>query len=229
MLELSIIEIATLMGGKVMAPKHLQSLLINQVIIDSRQQFNKDSSLFIALNGPRNNGHSYIAGLLGRELKAFVVSQSDVITTDAAFIVVDNTLSAFQKLASRYRVRFNYPVVAITGSNGKTIVKEWLYNLLSSKYRIIRSPRSYNSQAGVPLSVLLMNHFHNLGIFEAGISMPDEMINLATILKPTIGIFTNIGDAHQENFRSQKEKIHEKLKLFHCSEQLVYCVDDEKT
>jgi Alr-MurF fusion protein len=164
-----------------------------------------------------------------RGLLLFVVSEPDVITTDAAFILVKNTTTALQHLAAGYRSRFNYPVVGITGSNGKTIVKEWLFELLSTEKRIVRSPKSYNSQVGVPLSVLLMDNHSNLGIFEAGISLPGEMENLARVIQPTIGVITNIGDAHQENFNSTEEKLQEKLKLFTSSRQLVFNADAENT
>ena len=132
-----------------------------------------------------------------------------------------------QNLAAHHRSQFNYPVIGITGSNGKTIVKEWLYQLLSPDYNIVRSPRSYNSQIGVPLSVWQMNEEHNLAIFEAGISQPGEMDKLEKIIEPTIGIFTNIGEAHDENFKSLSEKQQKNVKLFQHTDTVIYCLDDE--
>jgi len=147
--------------------------------------------------------------------------------TNAVFLVVDNTLDALQKLVARHRAAFNIPVIGITGSNGKTVIKEWLYQLLHTDYVIARSPRSYNSQIGVALSVWMMNNSTQLGIFEAGISLPGEMEKLEPIIRPEIGIFTNLGDAHQENFHSLKQKCEEKLSLFKHSGVLVYNSDNK--
>ncbi len=200
---------------------------ITQILTDSRTYFQGENTLFFALTGPRNNGHSYIPNLIEKGVYAFVVSDSKVISNKASFILVENTTAALQKLAAFVRKQQNYPVVGITGSNGKTIVKEWLHNILSGEFKIVRNPKSYNSQVGVPLSVLLMDDRYELGIFEAGISQPGEMKNLAEIIRPAIGIFTNIGDAHQEGFDSLKQKAEEKLLLFNSCEKLIFNADSE--
>jgi len=202
---------------------------ISNVFIDSRTIQASENSLFFAINGKNNNGHNYIPELLERGIKSFVVEDEQSIpgNTDCNFITVKNPLKAFQQFAAWHREHFNIPIVGITGSNGKTIVKEWLFYLLDSEKKIVRSPKSYNSQVGVPLSVNLLEESHELGIFEAGISMPDEMENLEKILHPTIGIFTNIGDAHQENFDNYEQKTKEKLKLFVNCKILVYSSDNE--
>jgi Alr-MurF fusion protein len=222
-------KISHIINGKLFAPEGFQDKKIEQVVIDSRTFFKGEHALFFALKGPRNNGHTFIADLPERGLQAFVVSQPEVISENAAFILVENTTEALQKLASHHRSSFQYPVIGITGSNGKTVVKEWLHELLSEEFSIVRSPKSYNSQIGVPLSVLLTDSHFNLGIFEAGISQPGEMEKLAKVIQPGTGILTNIGDAHQENFSSKQQKTEEKLKLFRHARKLVFCADDEKT
>ena len=200
---------------------------ITDLLIDSRRLMSASKTLFFALTSERNDGHKYLKDLYDNGVRAFVVSspQSAEDYPEAAFIVVDNTLAALQRLAAWHRQQFNVPVIGITGSNGKTIVKEWLAQLLSPDYNIVRSPKSYNSQVGVPLSVWQMNGTHQLGIFEAGVSKPDEMAALQKVIKPTIGVFTNIGQAHQENFISFEQKAGEKLNLFTQVETLVYCMD----
>ncbi|NOR76821.1 MAG: bifunctional UDP-N-acetylmuramoyl-tripeptide:D-alanyl-D-alanine ligase/alanine racemase [Draconibacterium sp.] len=225
MINFSIAEISKIVGGKIAGLPEFANQRINQVITDSRTFFNSGYSLFFALTGPRNNGHLYIPNLIEKGVKTFVVSDKNAINKNATFILVENTTLALQQLAIYHRQQFNFPVIGITGSNGKTIIKEWLHEILSDQFKIVRSPKSYNSQVGVPLSVLLMNPIYNLGIFEAGISQPGEMENLTEIISPEIGIFTNIGDAHQENFHSIQQKINEKLNLFKKSKKLVYCCD----
>jgi alanine racemase len=227
MINYSISEIAKITNGKITGQQNSQNKKIAQIITDSRIFFNPENSLFIALVGPQNNGHTFIPKLIKRGVKTFLISEKQAITKNATFILVKNTTVALQKLAKFNREKQNFPIIGITGSNGKTIVKEWLHNILSPEFKIIRSPKSYNSQIGVPLSVLLMNENFNLGIIEAGISEPGEMQNLANIISPEIGIFTNIGDAHQENFESVQQKIREKLKLFEKSKKLIYCTDSE--
>ena len=222
------LQIARIVDGKLITPKGFQKQEILQVMTDSRTFFKSGETLFFALTGPRNNGHNYIPELVKKGIKSFVVSETSALRDDAQFILVENTTSALQKLAAFRRKQFFYPVVGITGSNGKTIVKEWLHDLLSGQFKVVRSPKSYNSQIGVPLSVLEMNGNYNLAIFEAGISQPREMENLAKIIGPEIGIFTNIGDAHQENFDTFQQKINEKLLLFENCKQLVYSVDSEE-
>ncbi|MEK8178827.1 bifunctional UDP-N-acetylmuramoyl-tripeptide:D-alanyl-D-alanine ligase/alanine racemase [Flavobacterium buctense] len=189
--------------------------VIDAISIDSRSLQNGENTLFFAISGPNNDGHSYIEELIGKDVKHFVVTHiPENATGKANFLVVENTLEALQKFASYYRSLFDFPIIGITGSNGKTIIKEWLNFLLSPDYNIIRSPKSYNSQVGVPLSILGINEKHNLGIFEAGISTVNEMEKLQKIIRPTIGILSNIGTAHDEGFPSVAEKIKEKLKLF---------------
>lgn len=227
MIRFSIDEIAAVTGGKIYKPSGLHEIHVEQVITDSRHSFRKGKTVFFALKGPRNNGHAWIPALTSQGLTVFVVSEPDAITADAVFILVEDTTRALQQLAAGYRSRFSCVVAGITGSNGKTIVKEWLYQLLMNEKKIVRSPKSYNSQTGVPLSVLLMEEHNDLALFEAGISMTGEMERLERVIKPTIGILTNIGDAHQENFASKEEKTSEKLKLFTSSEKLIYCADDK--
>ena len=199
MIGFNLEEIASVLDAELVKGVNFTNQKIGQIVIDSRIYFKDDDSIFFALNGPRNNGHSYIPNLMEKGISAFVVSDKSVISQKATFILVENTTAALQKLAAFNRLQQNYPVIGITGSNGKTIVKEWLHNILSGEFKIVRNPKSYNSQVGVPLSVLLMDSGFDLGIFEAGISQPGEMKNLAEIIQPTIGIFTNIGDAHQED------------------------------
>lgn len=201
---------------------------IPNIIIDSRSLVLKDNVLFAAIKGARNDGHNYILELYNKGVGKFLVEyipENVKKIKDAQFIIVKNTLNTLQEWASKHRNSFDYPVVGITGSNGKTILKEWIFQLLGDDLRIIRSPKSYNSQIGVPLSVFLMNKTYDLAIFEAGISQYGEMQKLEKIIAPKIGIFTNIGDAHQENFKNIEDKINEKLKLFIHSHLLIYCKD----
>lgn len=201
---------------------------INHILVDSRGLFKPENTLFFALTSKRNDGHKYIGELYQRGLRNFVISNQHFDFSpypEANFIVVNKCLDALQALAVAYRKKFDLPVIGITGSNGKTIIKEWLYQLMSPDKRVIRSPKSYNSQIGVPLSVWQIEQDYQLGIFEAGISEPEEMGRLQPIIRPTIGIFTNIGDAHSENFIHRQQKVGEKLKLFTRVNTLIYCVD----
>ena len=196
--------------------------IIDAISIDSRSLENSGNTLFFALEGPNNDGHKFVLELIKKGVSNFVVNYIPKnLEHQANFLVVGNTLEALQKLATFHRSSFEFPVIGITGSNGKTIIKEWLNFLLSPNYNIIRSPKSYNSQVGVPLSVLAINEKHNLGIFEAGISTTNEMENLQKIIQPTIGILANIGSAHDEGFEDVGEKIKEKLKLFTSVEVLI--------
>lgn len=196
---------------------------IDNVSIDSRSLQNNSGTLFFALSGQNNDAHQYISDLIAKGVNNFVVNHiPNQLESKANFLIVENTLQALQDFASYYRKSFHFPIIGITGSNGKTIVKEWLNFLLSPDYNIIRSPKSYNSQVGVPLSVISINEKHNLGIFEAGISTIHEMEKLEKIIQPTIGILTNIGSAHDEGFQNLEEKISEKLRLFEHSEVLIY-------
>ena len=203
---------------------------INHILYDSRAQQRFDQSLFIALIGTRQNGHQYIEESYNKGIRSFLISEKSAINLqlkDAAFILVDNTLTALQQLATAHRKRYKIPVIGITGSNGKTVTKEWLFQLLKDQLNICRSPKSYNSQIGVPFSVWNLNETHDLAIFEAGISFPNEMEKLEKVIQPTIGIFTNIGFAHAQNFESQTAIINEKLALFYNCETLIYCKDHE--
>ncbi|MFY0482261.1 bifunctional UDP-N-acetylmuramoyl-tripeptide:D-alanyl-D-alanine ligase/alanine racemase [Flavobacterium sp. PLA-1-15] len=196
---------------------------IDNVSIDSRSLQNNQSTLFFALVGPNNDAHIYLEELIAKGVQNFVVTYiPESLNSKANFLKVKNTTEALQQFAVFYRNLYSFPVIGITGSNGKTIVKEWLNFLLSPDYNIIRSPKSYNSQIGVPLSVISINEKHNLGIFEAGISTINEMQKLEPIIKPTIGLLTNIGSAHDEGFSNLGEKIKEKLKLFPNVDVLIY-------
>ncbi len=201
---------------------------VDHLAIDSRRVSFPATTLFFALQTERRDAHIFILELYERGVINFVVNNGyrPDKSYKANFIFVDNTLQALQNLASYHRSLFNYPVIGITGSNGKTIVKEWLYQLLSPDYNIIRSPRSYNSQVGVPLSVWHMSEEYNLAIFEAGISYPREMDALERIIKPRIGVFTNIGEAHGENFEDTLQKAIEKFKLFKEADVIIYSTDD---
>lgn len=204
---------------------------IGFLLTDSRSLCFPEETLFFALKTERHDGHAYIPELYRRGVRNFVVTGMPEGYADgypeANFLKVTDARKALQRLAERHRDEFNVPVVGITGSNGKTVVKEWLYQLLSPYKYVTRSPRSYNSQTGVPLSVWLMNEQTEVGIFEAGISQPREMQALRDIIQPTIAVLTNIGAAHQENFASKEEKCREKTVLFHDAETIVYNADDE--
>ena len=201
---------------------------IDYIFFDSRKVFFPSTSLFIALKGPRRNGHNFIPELYKRGIRNFIVCEDidPAEYREANILFVKDGLKALQQLAAFHRKQFNIPVIGITGSNGKTIVKEWLYQLLQPNFNIVRSPKSYNSQIGVPLSVWEMNKVHTLGIFEAGISQPGEMDKLNEIIQPTIGILTNIGEAHSEGFESTDQKVEEKLKLFNSANLVIYNSDD---
>jgi alanine racemase len=214
-------RIAAITGGEISGPDPEQKC-ITHLLTDSRRLVNPDHCLFVALTTERNDGHRYIPELLERGVQSFLVTPGGW-GRGGVFIEVPDTLAALQKLAAYHRRQFSGPVIGITGSNGKTIVKEWLFQLLSPDQRIVRSPKSYNSQVGVPLSVWKISPDDTLAIFEAGISLPGEMERLEEIIQPTIGIITNIGAAHDEYFTSRKEKAAEKLKLFTRSKKLVYC------
>jgi len=220
-------KIAQLIGA---TENNIPDQPINWLLTDSRSLSFPAESLFFAIHTARNNGHNYIQELYQQNLRYFVVSEMHPEyskLTGAVFLKVTDTLQALQHLAAEHRASFKIPVIGITGSNGKTVVKEWLYQLLHADYRIVRSPRSYNSQIGVPLSVWGLNENTQLGIFEAGISEMNEMEQLQKIIQPTIGIFTNLGEAHQENFSGLKQKCEEKLKLFIQADTLIYCSDNK--
>lgn len=202
---------------------------ISWLLTDSRSLCFPEETLFFAIKTKRNDGHRYISELYKNGVRNFVVSElpDDMPNcADANFLVVSDTLQALQQLAEHHRMRFDIPVIAITGSNGKTTVKEWLYQLLSPSCNVCRSPRSYNSQIGVPMSLWLIGQNTDLAVIEAGISMPGEMQNLASIIKPTIGVITNIGEAHQENFDSYEEKCREKMCLLSSAPKAVLNMND---
>ena len=198
--------------------------IIEHLLTDSRRTYSPASSLFFATKGIRRDGHQFIPDLYKRGVRNFVISRPLLMADfpEANFLAVKDTIAALQQLAAYHRRQFNIPVIGITGSNGKTIVKEWLYQLLHPDYHIVRSPKSYNSQIGVPLSVWQMNKQHTLAIFEAGISQPGEMENLQKIIQPTIGLITNIGEAHSEGFANNEQKVTEKIKLFKEAAQVVF-------
>ena len=203
---------------------------VEWLLTDSRSLVFPETTLFFALRTKVGDGHRYVADLYRRGVRNFVVgtlpAEHETAFPDANFLQVMSPLKALQRLAERHREEHEIPVIGVTGSNGKTVVKEWLYQLLSPTLHVTRSPKSYNSQVGVPLSVCLLGEHSEIGIFEAGISQPGEMAALRAIIQPTIGVMTNIGPAHQENFESVEEKCHEKLSLFQDAKVLVYCADD---
>ncbi|MFC2119296.1 bifunctional UDP-N-acetylmuramoyl-tripeptide:D-alanyl-D-alanine ligase/alanine racemase [Bacteroidota bacterium] len=210
--------------------KVIKNSKIRNLLFDSRNLISPSDSLFFALEGKQRNGHDYISSLYNKQLRNFVVKQLPDIKKypGANFIIVDNTTKALQELAGFHRSNFSGLTIGITGSNGKTIVKEWLFHLLSNMKKVIRSPKSYNSHIGVPLSIWLLENNYDIGIIEAGISHPGEMETLYNIIKPDIGIFTNIGNPHQEHFISLEQKIKEKLKLFKSCKTIIYCSDHKK-
>ncbi|MDR1593146.1 MAG: bifunctional UDP-N-acetylmuramoyl-tripeptide:D-alanyl-D-alanine ligase/alanine racemase [Prevotellaceae bacterium] len=202
--------------------------VINHIFVDSRNRIDSiATALFVAIEGERHDGHDYIEELYAKGIRNFIVNKDFPIKNidEGNIIAVENTLKAIQDIAANYRNTFSFPVLGITGSNGKTCVKEWIYQIFHDTKTVSRSPKSYNSQTGAPLSVLMADSASELGIFEAGISLPGEMTRLEKILQPDIGIFTNIGDAHQENFADVEQKINEKLLLFDKSKLLIYCSD----
>ena len=219
-------KITTLIGARRIGHADAK---IGWLLTDSRSLCFPEETLFFALRSQRNDGHKYIDDLYRRGVRNFVV-ENDMFAsqhTDANFLVVPSPLEALQRLAERHRDEFDIPIVGITGSNGKTMVKEWLYQILSPQMVVTRSPRSYNSQIGVPLSVWLLNEQTQVGIFEAGISEPGEMASLHDIIQPTIGVLTSLGAAHQKNFRSMEEKCMEKLQLFHGAKVIAYDSDND--
>jgi alanine racemase len=202
----------------------------SQICVDSRTLYSPEEALFIALRGERHDGHKFIGELIRKGVINFMVEEIPLereLIEKANYIKTADTLTAFHKLAAFHRSQFSIPVIGITGSNGKTIVKEWLYQMLHNSSKIIRSPKSYNSQVGVPLSVLMLDSSYDLAIFEAGISRKGEMNNLQSIIRPDIGIITNVKEAHQENFRDYEEKTREKLGLFRDSKTIIYSRDHE--
>ena len=210
MINLSLKDIATITGGEVHGNSNA---VVTSVLTDSRIVSNTFGALFFAFKTSKNNGHKYIPDLLKKGVSLFVVSEK-LFVEDASYVLVDDPLKALQKLAFHQRRHIKGKVIAVTGSNGKTVVKEWLFQLLSTKYKVYRSPRSYNSQLGVALSLINAEPGSDIYIFEAGISQPGEMERLEEIIAPEVAVLTNIGEPHQENFDSYEEKTREKLVLF---------------
>ena len=222
----SLSEISSVISGQ--SSNFANNPFIDEIQFDSRKTpLNQNSTLFFALKGSQRDGHLYISEAYKKGIRSFIISSGfdEKQYAEANFIIVENTLSALQKLAKYHRQQVNAPIVAITGSNGKTIIKEWLYNLLHSDLQITRSPKSYNSQIGVALSLKLLDADTELGIIEAGISKVGEMQNLQAMILPQFGILGHIGDAHQANFESNEQKLREKLQLFKQSLQLVHKYD----
>lgn len=226
-LNYTIEEIASITNGTIRGDSRR---IINSIFIDSRNHFNQKNVLFVAIKGDFNDGHNYLVELYQKGLRNFIIERTarekliynarfskrkkNLQFIEANIVVVENSVIALQKIAAHHRRKFDIPVIGITGSNGKTIVKEWLYDILRSQFNIIRSPKSYNSQVGVPLSILQMNKEHTLAIFEAGISHPGEMEALEYMIMPTLGLLTNIGTAHLGNFENKMALINEKQILF---------------
>lgn len=202
---------------------------IRHLLTDSRTLSEPSGTLFFAIPTKRNNGCRYVKGLYDAGVRNFVLpADADISLPDANLWHVDDVLATLQNLAAWHRAQFSIPVVGITGSNGKTIVKDWIVQLLSSDHRMVASPKSYNSQIGVPLSVWQMNENHDMAVFEAGISETGEMDNLQRIIQPSIGIFTNVGQAHDENFLTRQQKVAEKLRLFTHCDLLIYSTDHKE-
>ena len=205
-----------------------EDLKVEYLYTDTRTIANGENSIFIALRGTRRNGHEFIRDAYNKGVRIFIVDAPiESLPSNTCWLEVKDTLIALQQLATEHRLKFNLPVLAITGSNGKTIVKEWLFQLLSPFYTVVRSPKSYNSQLGVPLSIVRINKSHELGIFEAGISQRGEMATLRSIIKPNLGLFTMIGAAHNEGFDNRKQKLAEKIELFTECQKVYYRKDQE--
>lgn len=221
-------EIATLTGARLYGPATGHE--IEWLLTDSRSLVYAATSLFFAIKTPSGDGHDFIPELYSRGVRSFVVTalpkEAAERFPEANFLLVPSALKALQRLAERHREQFNIPVIGITGSNGKTMVKEWTARLLAPSMVVTRSPLSYNSQIGVPLSVWNLNARSQVGIFEAGISKPGEMEALHDIIQPTIGVMVSLGSAHAENFESPEAKCREKMKLFEDCDTLVFCADD---
>ncbi len=219
-------ELAKTSNGEIIGN---EDTVIHNIIIDSRSLDFLTNTLFIAIPGKHHDGHKYIPELYKKGICNYLVQKNHFQEfkkyNKASFIVVNNSVEALHAISSFHRSNFSVPVIGITGSNGKTMIKEWLNYVLHDTFAIARSPKSYNSQVGVPLSVWQLDNTTELGIFEAGISMPGEMQNLEYIIKPTIGLITNIGPPHQENFQSLEQKAREKLRLFRHCKIIFYCKD----
>ena len=217
----SIQKIASVVNGKLLQQRSNSN--ISHLLHDSRRVAQGEASLFFALTTSNADGHRFIADAYSKSVRSFIISRQVNAEKfpEANLVLVEDTLKALQQLAAFHRSQFSIPVIGITGSNGKTVVKEWLYQLFKEKFHVVRSPRSYNSQIGVALSVWELNKEHELAIFEAGISEPGEMENLQRMVQPTLGVLTNIGNAHDAAFLSKQQKLAEKLQLFKSAEQVI--------
>lgn len=225
MADINILEVAELMSAEPLLS--VPNERVKQLLYDSRQLYTSEAVLFLALKGNNHNGHQYISELASKGVRNFCVSERPEKPIDECnYLLVDDTLAALQLLAGRIRAASGARIIGITGSNGKTTVKSWLTAILRNKYRVCSSPKSYNSQIGVPLSVWDLSEDHDIGVFEAGLSQPGEMDKLEQILQPEIGIFTNLGSAHDQFFESREQKIKEKLCLFSRTKYLVYQKND---
>ncbi|MEM6964244.1 MAG: bifunctional UDP-N-acetylmuramoyl-tripeptide:D-alanyl-D-alanine ligase/alanine racemase [Bacteroidota bacterium] len=222
-------EIAQITQGTFLRKKNFPAS-IEYLLFDSRLLHFPKTTLFFAIRGERRDGHDFIKILYQKGVRNFIVEKKVNLRSfpKANFIVVKNSVTALQRLGEFHRHQFSLQTIGITGSNGKTIVKEWLLQFLQNEHNVVANPKSYNSQIGVPMSVWQIREAHDIGIFEAGISRPSEMENLAKIIQPAIGIFTNIGDAHSSGFVNMEQKIAEKLKLFKNCKTIVFCKDDER-
>ena len=225
--SLSIAQLEEITGGKAQGTRRDQ--LISQISIDSRQILHAEQTLFVALRGAKADGADFIPELIEEGIWVFLVHEDWKVNENwvdcATFIYTKDTRQALQHIAAFQRSNFSKPVVGITGSNGKTIIKEWLGQVLSQRFAVAKSPKSYNSQVGVPLSIFGIQAYHQVAILEAGVSKSGDMETLSQMILPDLGIFTNIGSAHEEGFSGLQEKIQEKLKLFSKSKLLVYCKD----
>jgi alanine racemase len=219
-------QLQDITGGQVLG--FYKDLPITSLVIDSRKSVNSNDAVFFAIKGERHDGHQYIMDLYEQGTRQFVVEENPKFPLPQCNVLkVPSAVTALQEIAATHRKQFQIPVIGITGSNGKTIIKEWLFQMLSRWEVVVKNPGSYNSQVGVPLSVWQLQKQHTLGIFEAGISIPGEMEKLRSVISPTIGLFTNIGSAHDQGFASLKEKTLEKLKLFQDVVKVIFCYDHE--
>ncbi len=218
-------ELEAIAGGKFL--KIFKDREITNLVVDSRKTLVTEGTVFFAIAGKRHDGHQFLAELYRLGIRQFVIEKPVALGSfpNGNFFLVPSSLSCLQSLVVHHRRQFSIPVVGVTGSNGKTIIKEWLYRLLSPDFNIVKNPGSYNSQLGVPLAVGQMQAHHSLGIFEAGISKTGEMARLQEIIRPTLGLFTNLGPAHDDGFLNREQKIQEKLNLFVSADLIVYCKD----
>ncbi len=222
-LQFTLQQIAKITNGKLIG----QNLYVNSIVYDSRLPFESEKSLFVALKTKRSDGHRFVNQVIEKGGRAFLISEKDILNQNESFVLVEDTLKALQSLAAYQRSNFSGTLVGITGSTGKTTVKEWLNTILIGSKKVIKSPKSFNSQLGVALSALKLENNFNLAILEAGISTPNEMEKLEQMIKPHIGLITNIGEAHQANFTSYGQKLKEKLILFKNAEFIIYNIDNE--